>query len=301
MIDPPSFRDRPGSIRTHHFPSPFGNWTVSDGDAPIDLVGDVVSLWESKGFVGNSYERMVPRGHLDLIFNLAGPQALYPDGSMDHPQIFTRAWLSGLFDRPIHVGPAYRAEIHGTHLVGVSLTPVAARRLFGLDPRELRNTVIPADDLFGGAAQSIWHRIGEAKQTAARFDIICGFLRGCRMRSIRPMPFSALWAVGATIATGGQIRVGDLCDELSVSRKHLSTLVGNATGMTPKGFSRLQRFRRAMSALEHAKGLDFADVALDLGFSDQSHFINDFRAFSGESPLRFIAARSSDGESILFD
>lgn len=289
------------SIRTMRFPSPFGDWAVSEADVPFDLVGDALSVWESSGFVGNSYERMVPRGHLDLIFNLAGPQALYPDGQMDKARIFKRVWLSGLFDRPIHVGPAYKAAIHGTHLVGVSLTPVAARRLFGLDPRELRNTVIDGEDLFGTPIMDAWHKVGEVRTVEDRFQVLCNFLREQRERNSRPMPFSALWAVGVTVATGGQIRVGHLCEELSVSRKHLSTLVGNATGMTPKGFSRLQRFRRAMQRLEQPDRLDFAGLALDLGFSDQSHFINDFSLFAGESPQRFLSARSSDGESTLFE
>ncbi|MGB6228537.1 MAG: helix-turn-helix domain-containing protein [Litorimonas sp.] len=288
-------------IRSHSFPSPFGDWSVSESDAPPDLVGDVVQVWESSGFVGNGHERMVPRGTLDLIFNLAGPQALYPDGRLDRPAIFRRVWLSGLFDRPLHVGPAYAAAVHGTHLVGASLSPVAARRLFGLDPRELRNVVIDGEDLFGMSALSAWHRIGEAKDVTARFACVLSFLRTQRARHQRDMPFSALWAVGATVASGGRIRIGTLCDDLSVSRKHLSTLVGDATGMTPKGFSRLQRFRRAMAALERAERTGFAELALDLGFSDQSHFINDFGAFAGESPQRFLSVRSSDGESVLFE
>lgn len=251
--------------------------------------------------MGNSHERMVPRGHLDLIFNLAGPQALYLNGDLSRMKTFRRVWISGLFDHPIHVGPAYNAAIHGTHLVGVSLSAIAAQRIFGIDPRELRNTVIPAEDIWGSSVDSVWHQIGEADSVGLRFDVICDFLREHRAKVTRAMPFSALWAVGVTVATGGQLRLSDLCDDLSVSRKHLATLVGNATGMTPKGFSRLQRFRRAMTALETADRTDFAGLAIDLGFSDQSHFINDFSAFAGESPLRFLNVRSSDGESVLFE
>ncbi|MEM7727743.1 MAG: helix-turn-helix domain-containing protein [Pseudomonadota bacterium] len=274
---------------------------MSDADPPLDLMGDVLSLWESRGFVGNHHERMVPRGTLDLIFNFSGPQNLYPDGLLSRPRTFHRAWLAGLFDRPIHVGPAYSAAIHGTHLVGVSLAPTAVTRLFGLDPRELRNTVIDAGDIFGPSVPSVWHRIGEAGSTVARFEAICGFLREQRARSARAMPFSALWAVGVTVASGGRLRVDSLCDALSISRKHLSTLVRDATGMTPKAFCRLQRFRRTMAMLEQTEAADFAMLALDLGFSDQSHFINDFRSFAGESPRRFLSARSSDGESVLFE
>jgi AraC-like DNA-binding protein len=34
----------------------------------------------------------------------------------------------------------------------------------------------------------------------------------------------------------------------------------------------------------------WVDVALEGGFSDQSHFVNEFRAFSGFSPERYLAA-----------
>jgi AraC-like DNA-binding protein len=32
----------------------------------------------------------------------------------------------------------------------------------------------------------------------------------------------------------------------------------------------------------------WADLALDCGYYDQSHFINEFRSFSGLSPLEFL-------------
>jgi AraC-like DNA-binding protein len=54
------------------------------------------------------------------------------------------------------------------------------------------------------------------------------------------------------------------------------------TGVAPAMLSRLARFQRALRF--RAAGLEWAAVAADAGFADQSHLIRDFRRFAGCSP-----------------
>lgn len=288
------------SIVTHTFPSPYGSWILSTGAPPTDLVDDVESYWESKGHVSFGFEKLAPRGLVDLIFNLGGPQAMYDGVARRSTQMFQRVWISGLFDRPLFVGPAYDAGIMGTHLVGVSIEPWAVYRLFGVPASELTNTVIDAEDLFGAEVQRTWHRLGEAKTTEDRYAALMHFVRQCQRKLARPAPFSAIWAASQTRANFGNVRVQSLCDELSISRKHLASMFKRTVGLAPKAYARLARFRASMDALQSTPTTEFAELALDLGYSDQAHFINEFTRFSGDSPLRFLKAVSADGESVLY-
>jgi AraC-like DNA-binding protein len=58
-----------------------------------------------------------------------------------------------------------------------------------------------------------------------------------------------------------------------------------AMGMTPARYHMQLRLIEARSRLR--RGLSVQDVAFELGFFDQSHFINAFRKVLGVSPLRF--------------
>lgn len=288
-------------LRTQIFPSPYGEWRVTTALPPLDLAADVDLFWESGGFVGYGFEKLVPRGLVDVIFNLAGPQAMFADENRAAAQVFKRAWISGLFDRPLFVGPAYDAGVMGTHLVSVSITPWAVRSLFGLEAYELHNAVIEASDLFGNQIDDVWHQLGEAGSPEARYEVLMAFIRRCRIRLARPGPFAAVWAATKTRNLGGQVKVQDLCNELDISRKHLGSMFKRTLGMSPKAYGRLTRFRASMAALQSGSQESFTNMALDLGFSDQAHFINEFTSYAGESPSRFLSHVSSDGESVLFE
>ncbi|MEO0998614.1 MAG: helix-turn-helix domain-containing protein, partial [Pseudomonadota bacterium] len=144
-------------------------------------------------------------------------------------------------------------------------------------------------------------RLGEAGSSKLRFDTLLAFVRECRSRLARPAPFDLSRALTRTAASRGAVRVSALCAELGISRKHLGVLFRQSVGLTPKGFARLARFRAAMARMENANAIDFAELALDLGFSDQAHLINDFTTFAGDPPGRFLKVRAVDGETVLYD
>src|SRR5215510_6018027 len=59
-------------------------------------------------------------------------------------------------------------------------------------------------------------------------------------------------------------------------------------GITPKLFSRIQRFQQTRTFIQHNPSINWADLAVDFGYFDQSHFIREFLEFSGLSPTDYI-------------
>lgn len=55
-------------------------------------------------------------------------------------------------------------------------------------------------------------------------------------------------------------------------------------GLSPKEYLRVVRFRKALRALQQKKYPSLTDLALGLGYYDQSHFIRDFSLFSDYNP-----------------
>ena len=97
-------------------------------------------------------------------------------------------------------------------------------------------------------------------------------------------------ALSALDASGGGLRIDDLAARLGVSRQHMAAQFRDKVGLPPKLYARIRRFRRAADALKTAAAPDWAQLALDCGYFDQSHLIHDFQEFAGSAPERFLLA-----------
>jgi len=61
------------------------------------------------------------------------------------------------------------------------------------------------------------------------------------------------------------------------------------TGVSPKTFARLVRFEAVRDSLFMDPAYPPAKVAHDFGYTDQAHFIHDFKAFAGRTPGALMA------------
>ncbi|MTW12428.1 helix-turn-helix domain-containing protein [Pseudoduganella eburnea] len=138
------------------------------------------------------------------------------------------------------------------------------------------------------AATALASRVGRDVATAA-----------ARLAAAAPAgQLLALRAVAELEASGGALRVATLADTLGVSRQYLATQFRNHVGLSPKLFARICRFRSARAAALAAAtaapashGHDWATLALDSGYFDQSHLIRDFQDFTGASPDAHLGSR----------
>jgi AraC-like DNA-binding protein len=83
-------------------------------------------------------------------------------------------------------------------------------------------------------------------------------------------------------------RVADAARRLNVSERHLRNLFTEAVGVPPKQFARLDRVRTVLAG---ARREQWAQLAAEAGYYDQSHMTAEFRDIMGVPPGAFIAGR----------
>jgi len=59
-------------------------------------------------------------------------------------------------------------------------------------------------------------------------------------------------------------------------------------GITPVLFARICRFQTALTLLRQGRFHSLTDIAYTLDYYDQTHFIHDFKLFSGASPRIYL-------------
>ncbi|MEM6864984.1 MAG: helix-turn-helix domain-containing protein [Bacteroidota bacterium] len=60
------------------------------------------------------------------------------------------------------------------------------------------------------------------------------------------------------------------------------------TGLPPKTFQTLQRFKKVLRELSTTKNQDWQDYVLRHGYHDQSHFIKEMKRFTGHTPSALV-------------
>jgi AraC-like DNA-binding protein len=85
-------------------------------------------------------------------------------------------------------------------------------------------------------------------------------------------------------------RVDDVTARFGLSTRSLQRLFQRYVGVSPKWVLQRYRLHEAASRLAEGTGGTWAEVAVDLGYFDQSHFIRDFTRAIGLTPVAYAEA-----------
>ncbi len=80
-------------------------------------------------------------------------------------------------------------------------------------------------------------------------------------------------------------RIEAIADVAGWSHRHLERNFKQAFALTPKRFARLARLHHTLRQISLQPKQTMLDIALERGFSDQSHFIHDVQSLIGMKPL----------------
>lgn len=79
--------------------------------------------------------------------------------------------------------------------------------------------------------------------------------------------------------------LAELAAECGLSRFHLLRIFKNATGLTPVAYRTQRRIEKARSLMRTRRSI--AEIALEVGFADQSHLTRNFQRLVGVSPSQY--------------
>ena len=233
-------------------------------------------------------ERLVPNGRVNLVIELDGRERhIYDNETRASRQVCREAWLSGVHSRYLTIGETQPES----RLAAVQFAPGRSLPWVQQALQAFNDKVVPAVEVFGDSVLELRKALVES-ETAAIPDAIEGWLVDRYDGSFEP-PRVLRQASTRLLENPGEVRLTRLVDEDgSVSYKHFLELFKRHFGPNPKTMQRILRFAGAFEALQAEEGVDWASLSLELGYSDQAHFIRDFRAFSGYRPKRFVEAEN---------
>jgi AraC-like DNA-binding protein len=270
----------------HYFARP-----PSDALAPFIEV-----IWGVSGAHDFHSEAVLPNGVVELMVNFGPVQKVVGYGDRVVDESFRRFWVAGIQDRPLVI-----ASPQGANHMGVRFRPGGAHAFFGIPMDELSGRVVDLDLVIGAsAAEELRERLEAVDGDAARCRAAEGWLLE-RRRDVHPHFSTARRALDLLGRSAYNLTVGELCNRLGLSNRHLIDQFREVVGLPPKTLFRIQRFHAVVNELKGLYDPDWAQVASRFGFSDQPHLIREFRHFAGVTPSRFLSARSLDHTHVVID
>ncbi len=109
-----------------------------------------------------------------------------------------------------------------------------------------------------------------------------------RLPHLPPPDELAKSAVAAMVKSEGNLRIGDLLDELCVGKSTLEKKFQEAVGLSPKILCNILRFNSIIYNHARQPYPSLTELTYNQGFFDQAHLVHNFKAFTGMPPGRFF-------------
>jgi AraC-like DNA-binding protein len=242
-------------------------------------------LWLLSDAPPHAKERILPTGTMELVINLHHDEIrIYGDAGVCQP--FSGTVISGAYNRPFEIDTAAHARMMGVHF-----RPGGASPFIRVAPGELANAHFDVATLWGSHASQLRERLCRAVTHQDRFDVLDGTLVARAAESAGPSSRSALTRALPRLMHSRET-VGEIVSSLGISHRHFAALFRQEVGMTPKVFARIQRFQNAIAAGREGGNADFARLASECGYFDQSHMNRDFAAFAQITPSEYLRQQS---------
>ncbi|WP_299226924.1 AraC family transcriptional regulator [uncultured Psychroserpens sp.] len=243
----------------------------------------VESVFHFKDFMpDHSVERVIPTGHLYIIFELDGfERYTYDNKTLEPNESYSKVWVSGMHKNHISISAHQNSE-----MFVIQFKPFGPYPFFHFPIHELNESIVPAENILGKEILELRAFILNKQSIIEKFKCAEEWLT---MRyDSNKIPPEELLEVIKKLQVESVSNYGKIIDNYSKTQKHLINQFKKYVGLTPKYYQRILRFNEILQQIYKSEKIEWSQVAYQCEYADQSHFIKEFKHFSGLNPQKFI-------------
>jgi AraC-like DNA-binding protein len=226
-----------------------------------------------------------PSGCAELIFNLgSGNWQIAGEGDfVTTPPV--ELW--GQVTVPLRV-----RSIGKNTMLGIRFFPHGASVFLKETLDVLNNRVVDYRDV-SKSVKTLYRRLQETADWSERISLVEEFL--LESLAVTDRNNNKLAVVNNVMEEMKRADFFDNIDNVAsrygITSRYLQKLFLQYTGLTPKLYQKIHHFQNSLKRVTQ-KNTSFTDIAYDCGYFDQSHFIREFKSFTGFTPSAYNVEKS---------
>lgn len=229
-------------------------------------------------------QRVVPNGFLELIIHLSDHHCDLPaKGRWSQSPNYT---IIGLYTRPY--------EVRFSDLVdtfGIRFKPEGIYNLFGIPASLFSESYDDMELVLGNSFREYCAKMKESVNIQERLRLTEQYLLKQLEKNNAELNY-VNYAAEIIRKSDKFSKIEELPGKVYVSLRQLEREFKKKIGTTPKRYMRIARLNEVHRKLDENKELELTKIAFDCGYSDQAHFIRDFKNIMGVNPTIFIKNRN---------
>ena len=175
----------------------------------------------------------------------------------------------------------------------VKFRPGGFRPFIDASVSTLTDQTVPLEALFGTKHAAFVAAVLAERDDQNAFAAIENFLRERTPQADRTL--ALIGEIATHIANDRTItHVDQIVAQFGIGLRKLQRLCDDYVGIGPKWMIQRYRLHEAAVRIAQGAGADWSDIALDLGYADQAHFIRDFRRVVGHAPAEYARRMPRD-------
>jgi len=228
-------------------------------------------------------QRVIPNGYVELVIHTNdGHCELLQGTDYSHSPDYL---LIGLYTRPYDV--QFRSNVK---VFGIRFKPEAIYSIFGIPAAEIHHNFIDAESVSCKLFKEFCSRLRELELVSRMISLTEDFL----IKRIGSQNLNLHYiekAVEIIRKSNCKLSVNQLADKVHISTRQLEREFKYKLGMSPKSYMRIARLNEVNRRILNGERVDLTELSFSSGYSDQSHFIREFKNFTGESPKIFLSKK----------
>lgn len=176
-----------------------------------------------------------------------------------------------------------------SRVFAVKFRPAGFFPFVGTSVSSFADRLMALREVFGAAGSAVELAVLAEPEDVSRVAVVEEFLR-----ERRPEPDGNVERISeivyAVMRDRGILKVADLAERYGMNTRTLQRLFARYVGVSPKWVIQRYRLHEAAEQLALAGSVSQSTLAASLGYSDQAHFVRDFKAIVGTSPRAYARA-----------